>query len=596
MSMKPILVFTGGLCFFFLIIMPMVIDVIDVNPDHPLYPLEMFGESLREEFVGGANWHIDRATERLEEYTQMVEMNKEKEYQTCLSNYLKQIRAATVSKEETAEEATWKIEKDIQTLTGIWLTRPIEGFWKVPREVPLKHVIDASFEVKSSIEGEFQDMEVVRSGAIVRLENEKIGSKLQRLATDENVSMQALFLTQEGEEIKAYFLFGSKTLLKKPITAAIVQGKIHQLPENVLVEFGSIDGFIFAQRIEEIDPILTVPSAINYFVEEYCFRSVRMGTTYLISSSSIYQQENETLGLGYATNHLDAPYITRDEWYLSILDAHNTESTILPAKITGVALPPDPKVQRALQLTFGQRYDWFEKLIEKPFNRPFVWAEKIQVEKGPFVHLRELVPNLDTCKYDRRVLSTKGIALGEIIDVDHGFPWSLVHFDREMIAVIENESMAALIALDRTKVENAGRLIFGRYRFELSIYTHIPRHYSTVAYPLIIDAKPKQAPAVPLSQAESGDYVKASLENYDVTQLSRIQIMEGLTLEEVDLLLPKRKGPMILTKSKRLREGLKLKKISVEGYVLNASILEIPLKYTQKYGSRLIICQDIREI
>lgn len=594
---KKIFLIMAALCLS-LILIPIAVDSVDVDPDHPFYFLERFGEGLKEKFVGDSNWHSDRATERLQEYVRMIEKNREREYRDCTSNYLKHVSSIKAEK-ETAEQIMWKIEKNIQTVTKLKLTMPIRGFWEVPRDAPLNNIVEISSEVKKAIEGELQDITVARSGVIVRLENEEIETKLLNLASGENVPVWfALFLTQEDGEIKGYFLSSSVAFPEKSLVAAIVQGKVHRLPENLLAEFEFIDGLILARKIEELEPVITIPSIVNYLAEEYAFKRIEMKTTYIISTSSIYQQDTlEPMGLGYATDHLGAPYTTSAEWYLAVFDPYHSESRILPAWVTGIVLLPDVEVKRFLELALQPKFSSLGKIMQGLNHKPFLWMNEIEVEEAHSIPLEELVLNLNTCKYDRQILRTEGIALGEIASIDHGFPWSLEHFDKKMIGVIENESVISLIALDEEKVEEGDQRIFGRYRFELSIYTHIPRHYSTVTYPFIINVEAERDQIIPLSRAEFGDRTSTSLDNYFVVQLPNIQVTESLTMKEIDLLLPEKHGdPMALTKSERLAAGTKLNKIIVDGYLLDASILKIPPEYIQKYGSRLIVCQEIHEI
>lgn len=594
---KKIFLIIAALCLS-LIFIPIAVDSVDVDPDHPFYFLERFGEGLEEKFVGDSNWHSDRATERLQEYVRMIEKNRELEYRDCISNYLKHVTSIKAEK-ETAEQIMWKIEKNIQTVTKLKLTIPIQGFWEVPRDAPLNNAVEISLEVKRAIEEELQDAMVVRSGVIVRLENEEIETRILNLANDENLSWQAaLFLTMEDGGIERYFLSSSVAFPEKPLVAAIVQGKVHRLPENLSAEFGSINGLILARKIEELEPVITVPSIVNYLAEEYAFKRIEMKTTYIISTSSIYQQDTlESMGLGYATDHLGAPYTTSAEWYLAVFDPYHSESRILPAKVTGIVLPTNIEVQEFLELALQPKFGSLGKIMQGLDHKPFLWMNEIEVEEANSIPLEELVLNLNTCKYDRQILRTEGIALGEIASIDHGFPWSLEHFDKKMIGVIENESVISLIALDEEKVEEGDQRIFGRYRFELSIYTHIPRHYSTVTYPFIMNVEAKRDQTTPLSQAGFGNRTSASLDNYLVVQFPNIQVTESLALKEIDLLLPEEPGdPMVLTKSEWLTTGMKLKKIVVEGYMLDASVLKIPSEYVQKYGSRLIVCQEIHEI
>lgn len=594
---KKIFLIMAALCLS-LILIPIAVDSVDVDPDHPLYYLERLGEGLKEKFVGNSNWHSDRATERLQEYVRMIEKNRERGYRGCISNYLEHVTSIK-AKKETVEQILWKIEKNIQTITKIKLTMPIRGFWEVPRDAPLNNAVEISLEVKKAIEGELQDAMVVRSGAIVRLENEEIETRLLSLANDENLSGQvALFLTRGDGGIEKYFLSSLVAFPEKPLIAATVQGKVQRLPENLAGEFGFTDGLILAQKIEELEPVITVPSIVNYLAEEYAFKRIEMKTTYIVSASSIYQQDTlEPMGLGYATDHLGVPYTTSAEWYLAVFDLYHSESRILPAWVTGVVLPTDVEVQRFLEFALQPKYISFEKIMQRLAHKPFLWMNELEVEEAHSIPLEELVLNLDTCKYDRKILRTEGIALGEIASIDHGFPWSLEHFDEKMIGVIENESVISLIALDEEKVEEGDKRIFGRYSFELSIYTHIPRHYSTITYPFIINVEAKRNQSIPLSQAEFGDRTSTSLDNYFVVQFPNIQVTESLALKEIDLLLPEEPGdPMVLTKSERLAAGMKLDKMVVEGYLLDASILKIPPEYIQRYGSRLIVCQEIHEI
>jgi hypothetical protein len=59
---------------------PVVVDTIDVDPDHPLYGLERVGEGIKAAFIGGVDWERGRAQERITEYERMAERGRGEEF------------------------------------------------------------------------------------------------------------------------------------------------------------------------------------------------------------------------------------------------------------------------------------------------------------------------------------------------------------------------------------------------------------------------------------------------------------------------------------------------------------------------------------
>jgi len=59
---------------------PVAVDEIDTLPDSPFYGLERLGEDIKEAFVGGQGFDVDRAEERASEFVAMADRGKAQEY------------------------------------------------------------------------------------------------------------------------------------------------------------------------------------------------------------------------------------------------------------------------------------------------------------------------------------------------------------------------------------------------------------------------------------------------------------------------------------------------------------------------------------
>lgn len=64
-----------------------VVDTIDVNPDHPLYRMERVGEDIKKWFVTPRDWEHEHAEERMFEFRAMCAKGKCVEYKNLLEEY-----------------------------------------------------------------------------------------------------------------------------------------------------------------------------------------------------------------------------------------------------------------------------------------------------------------------------------------------------------------------------------------------------------------------------------------------------------------------------------------------------------------------------
>jgi len=108
---------------------PVAIDEVDTQPDHPLYFLERIGESIKKPFADDQSWQVARANERIGEFGAMADKGKAEKYGWLIDeadDYL--YNAATLSKNNTElREATEALAKHLVVLEDIKK--------KVPKEV-----------------------------------------------------------------------------------------------------------------------------------------------------------------------------------------------------------------------------------------------------------------------------------------------------------------------------------------------------------------------------------------------------------------------------------------------------------------------------
>ncbi|MFB0500533.1 MAG: hypothetical protein ACETWO_04600 [Candidatus Hadarchaeaceae archaeon] len=150
------------------IVTPVVVDTLDVDPDHPLYVLERAGESIKELFVGGIGWERDRAAERLDEYSRMVDKGKEVVYRELVEESIKHLRIA-----ESAAETRVEIEMVLETANKSLLTLH-ELKERVTEETlpEIENAIDAGSTYKENLEEQHPGVTTPESEAAMTIVEE----------------------------------------------------------------------------------------------------------------------------------------------------------------------------------------------------------------------------------------------------------------------------------------------------------------------------------------------------------------------------------------------------------------------------------------
>lgn len=130
---------------------PVAVDSFaDQQPDEALYGLELAGEALKEPVMGGEEWNIERANERIDEYTNMAEEGKGPQYENVLQSGQKRIMESVqkAEDEEGLERARNRVQGHVQTLERV---REI-----VPENA--KGAIDRAIEKSSQVDNVLEDV------------------------------------------------------------------------------------------------------------------------------------------------------------------------------------------------------------------------------------------------------------------------------------------------------------------------------------------------------------------------------------------------------------------------------------------------------
>lgn len=101
---------------------PVAIDEADVPPDSPLYGLERAGETIKEAtYAGGQGWNLARAEERVQEYKNMAEQGKGKQFDGLPKQAAGRLSKAAKSadSENGLERAQKAIQKHIAVLENV---------------------------------------------------------------------------------------------------------------------------------------------------------------------------------------------------------------------------------------------------------------------------------------------------------------------------------------------------------------------------------------------------------------------------------------------------------------------------------------------
>lgn len=108
---------------------PLAVDQLDTQPDSSIYALERAGESIKKPVLDGQSWEIERGEERTEEFTNMVNKGKAKEYSPLLSeaeNHF--VRGAKFSEDnEDLNKAMRAVEKHLNVLKNLENEVPTEA-------------------------------------------------------------------------------------------------------------------------------------------------------------------------------------------------------------------------------------------------------------------------------------------------------------------------------------------------------------------------------------------------------------------------------------------------------------------------------------
>ena len=91
-----------------------------------------------------------------------------------------------------------------------------------------------------------------------------------------------------------------------------------------------------------------------------------------------------------------------------------------------------------------------------------------------------------------------------------------------------------------------------------------------------------------IARTNFGERVQTTLRGFGVINPPDIPVTEGLTLREADLLVPTDPSiPLVLTRDSDLNTGDYLTEISLDGYLIDSSILGL-----ESYGARVIVVEE----
>lgn len=397
-------------------------------------------------------------------------------------------------------------------------------------------------------------------------------------------SIQILVMLSEDDQ--AYVVIALDTAIDRFITAGNANGIRLHLPEGLPEELDFAEHLIISDSITPMEPLKVTPSQVIQAPNKYAFKRVVMDTTYLFSGVRIKDAPPslDHMGFGFATDNLGSQ--SGDD-YLMIVDPYNTETQIRTADVTGTVLFPTEK----MRLMLSQMYRFAPDDVEEILDRPSVFYENLVDDEAQLLSIGDLVPTLDdpTQKlhsFHGEMVSVEGIALGGVIRTEDipiikNLP---AHVTVKFIGVADKTGVMPIIGISS---EDASGEIFGFFRFDLSVHSFDDGQ--AFAFLIGKEAVPLD-PVAEIQNARLGNRVKTSLSEYVVTEVDRIELSEGLILEEFELLLPLNDGdPIIMTRHPDLSSGDFLSDVDVDGFLLDERMLGLPEDLIGDYGSGVIV-------
>ena len=383
-----------------------------------------------------------------------------------------------------------------------------------------------------------------------------------------------LLLTQQDE---AYLVVALDTGITGFISAGTVVGEPFPFPKELPPELDFTDRVIVTDNLTLMEPIKVTPEEVNQNPQRYAFKRVTMDTTYLLSSVRLKDPPPslDHIGFGQATNQLGSS--SRDA-YLTVIDTENTETQVRVANLTGTVLYPTAGARALLDRV----YRFAPEDVREALDRPSLFYETLKDDPAQTLLIHDLFPRLS--QYHGEMVSIQGIALGSMVRTEDiqqlkNMP---VHLTLQGLGVVDLSGAMPLFGISSG---NDSGTVFGNYRFNLSVYGF----GGTTAFAFLLG---KQAvPLDPISDVEManfGDRIKTTLEGFLVANPPTIQLSEGLTLQEVDLLIPTDPSkPIIMTRDPRLVTGDSLSSVEVDGFLLDSASLGLG-----QYGSKVIVVKE----
>ena len=398
-------------------------------------------------------------------------------------------------------------------------------------------------------------------------------------------TIQAFLMLTNSDD--AYIVIAAlDNKIDRYITAGTVIGKrvppLDQLPPEL--DFAS--RVIVTDNLALQEPIKVAPDQVNQEPENYVFNRVVMDTTYILSGVRIKDAPQccTHIGFGAATDHFGSS--SQDD-YLTVVDPYNTETQIRVAELVGTVLYPT----QGTRLMLGQLLGFVPDDVAEMLDRPSVFYERLHDDDAQLVNIGNLVPtpknlSLKLHTFHGEMVAIEGIALGKMVRTED-IPIvrrSPVHLTFKGLGVADLTGAMPIVGIS---AEDVSGEFYGHYRFTLSVYNF----EDDKAYAFLISKETVPLdPISHISRAELGDRVQLSLTDYIVTREEQVQVDSDLVLEQVNLLLPQDpENPVILTRHAGLDVGDFLESLSVDGYLIDGSIVGVPADVASSYGLGVVV-------
>ncbi|MEM2878369.1 MAG: hypothetical protein QXG10_02330 [Candidatus Hadarchaeales archaeon] len=251
---------------------PVVVDIVDVDPDSPFYGLERLGEQIR--MVGSEAQMMERWTE----YERMVERGKGQEYRGVMQEFVDRLQALDPEKwEEKTELVAWMQEKmpgigAVRAHVAVQLCerlRKIVGDNELERE-ELDNLRQEMAEIRNRIRERYaNENDEIRAMIRIRLEAiQRVMERVRERSTENLDEYMVIIDNLEGAEVemearvlqfKAEMVQHRISELKENLEAKILElrAMLEGIPENSLAGVASKRQLEIAEReIERADKAL----------------------------------------------------------------------------------------------------------------------------------------------------------------------------------------------------------------------------------------------------------------------------------------------------------------------------------------------------